>query len=342
MPAIDPDELAFLRLFEMTPDLVCVADRNGYFKQVNQAVIDNTGYTKEELFSRPIGFFIHPDDKEETGRRRKNLLDGKNLVDFENRYITKNGKVIWLHWTSIYVASKEVVFAIAKNITARKKKEQESEEKFAMYKNLAGHFKTKLEKDKRNLATELHEDLAQLASVAKLDINWLDGHLDSIDNEAKIKLHHASQVLDVLINSIRRISYSISPTMLDDVGLNETLKWACDEFTILNNIPCEFESDYDDSNLSHEFQLDLFRIFQEALTNIMYHAEASSVQVSLQPVDGMLCLSIADDGKGFELDKMKDTPGLNIIKIRAASVNGELSIKTIPGKGTTVIVRIKQ
>lgn len=342
MPPIQTEELELFRFFEMTPDLVCIAGKDGYLKQVNQAVIDKLGYTKEELFSHPIHHFIHPADKELTQRKRANLLEGETLIDFENRYVSKKGDIIWLQWTSIYVPYKQVVFAIAKDITSRKQKEQEIEQDFTMYKTLAGHFKSKLEKDKRNLATELHEELAQLASIVKMDISWLNQNIVIKEEQAQTKFDHALDMLDVLIKSIRRISYSISPTMLDDVGLNETLNWICEEFTIVNNISCLFESSYDDSKLSHDIQLDLFRICQEALTNVMQHAQATHVNVSIESMDNMVCLSITDDGKGFHIDEISESPGLNNIRSRAASANGQLTISSEPGKGTSIIVKIAQ
>src|SRR5688500_12547546 len=134
-------ELEFFPLFQKTPDLVCIADKAGFFKIVNDAVIEKLGYSEEELFSKPISSFIHPEDKELTSIRRSELLSGKALLNFQNRYVTKTGAIIWLHWTSIYFPDKEIVFAIAKDITEIKLIEKEVEEKYRKFQNLAIHFK---------------------------------------------------------------------------------------------------------------------------------------------------------------------------------------------------------
>ncbi|MET3112697.1 PAS domain S-box-containing protein [Pedobacter sp. CG_S7] len=110
--------------FELSPDLLCVAGYDGYFKKINSAVIETLGYTKEELFSRPISSFIHIDDRDETSRTRNLMLKDNPLINFENRYITKSGEVVWLIWTSILIKREQVVFAIAKNITYKKKLEE--------------------------------------------------------------------------------------------------------------------------------------------------------------------------------------------------------------------------
>src|SRR5687768_2856127 len=178
--------------FEMTPDLVCIATREGFFKKINRAVIDTLEYTEEELFAQPISAFIHPDDKPVTSKEREQLLNGKPLQNFENRYISKSGKIIWLHWTSIYLPEKELVFAIAKNVTERKRAEKEIQEGFQKFKSSASHFKTSIEKDRKYFASELHEDLAQLASAVKMDIDWLNDSIQDLSPHLKTRMNHAS------------------------------------------------------------------------------------------------------------------------------------------------------
>ena len=146
---MNDEELGTFAFFDMTPDLICVAGKDGFFKKINPAVINKLGYTKEELLSRPVFSFMHPEDRERTGREREKLLEGENLLNLQNRYCTKNGEVIWLEWTSVYVPDKEIVFAIAKDITSRKLMEQEIEEKYKKFKSLATHFKNTIEKDRK-------------------------------------------------------------------------------------------------------------------------------------------------------------------------------------------------
>jgi PAS domain S-box-containing protein len=193
--------------FEMTPDLVCIAGKDGFFKKVNQAVTNKLGYTEEELLAVPIASFIHPEDKEFTSKERAALLNGKVLVNFENRYVTKPGKTIWLEWTSIYFADDEIVFAIAKDITKRKEIEKEVEKTYEKFRSLATHFKNSIEKDRKYLAVELHEELAQLASVVKMDVDWLRIKLPDLPDIAKARVEHASVITGLLINTIRRINF---------------------------------------------------------------------------------------------------------------------------------------
>jgi PAS domain S-box-containing protein len=281
MTSLNSSEFEMFPFFEMTPDLVCIAGKDGFFKKINRAVIETLGYTQEELFASPIDSFIYPEDLDQTVRLRQDVLKGSPLLNFQNRYVTKDERIVWLDWTSIYFPDREIVFAIAKNVTIRKQAEKEIEGKYKKFKSLATHFKNSIEKDRKYLAVELHEELAQLASVVKMDIDWVLGNDPGLSGLSKDRIEHAMAASSLLITTIRRVSFAISPNMLDDLGLNETLKWLCKEFSLLNGIPCRFESRYDESDLNHEIRLDFFRICQEALVNIMYHAEASAATISI-------------------------------------------------------------
>ena len=110
--------------FELSPDLLCVAGYDGYFKKINPAVSKTLGYTNEELFAAPINSFVHPADRERTAQKRDGLRKGETLMRFENRYLTKDGTAVWLSWTSIRIERDKLVFAIAKDITYRKQFEE--------------------------------------------------------------------------------------------------------------------------------------------------------------------------------------------------------------------------
>ena len=325
---------------EMTPDLVCIAGRDGFFKKVNRAVVEKLGYTEEELMNRPIAALMHPEDRQLTLQKRQELFEGKHLVNFRNRYITKSGAVVWLEWTSLYFPEEQVVFAIAKEITKRKQVEQEIEEEYRKFKGLATHFKSSIEEDRKYLARELHEELAQLASILKMDIEGIRSHLADLPPSARAHIEDATVVSQQLITTIRRLSFSISPNMLEHLGLNATLEWHCREFSVLNGIPCSFQSTFDDTRLTDELRIDLFRICQESLQNTLKHAQASQVSVSIENRGKQIVLGITDNGKGFAPGQQKRQPGLIRMRERAASINAQLTIDSAPGKGTAISVVI--
>ena len=326
----------------MTPDLVCIASRDGFFRKVNSSVLKKLEYSEEELFNRPIASFIHPDDRARTAFTRAEMLRGEALLNFENRYIAKSGRVIWLEWTSVYSPENDVVFALAKDVTSRKLVEKEVEEKYNKYKSLATHFKTSIEKDRKYLAVELHEELAQLASVIKMDVEWIKINVPELSEFSRTRVEHASLITTLLIKGMQRISFYISPSMLQEVGLTAALEWHCKEFAVLNGIDCSFENAYNELPLTLEIKTDFFRICQEALTNIMYHAEASKVIVRVEDKDDKITLYIIDNGKGFLVNEQQTSFGIISMRERAASINGQLQIESELGKGTMVVVSIEK
>jgi PAS domain S-box-containing protein len=325
----------------MTPDLVCIAGKDGYFKKINRAVVEKLGYTEEELMAKPISSFWHPEDREHTLHKRSEMLKGTALLNFQNRYITKKGIVLWFEWTSIYFEESEVVFAIAKDITERKQVEQEVEEEYRKFKSLASHFKSSMEADRKYLAKELHEELAQLASVLRMDLEGIRTEaIDELPPAAKGRIEHAAAISQQLIKTIRRLSFSISPNMLEHLGLNATLEWYCREFTILTGVPCHFEGSHDEIALNDEIRVDLFRICQESLMNALNHAQAAHVTVRIEDCGDQIRLSIIDDGNGFDVKKQSKHPGLTRMRRRASSINGELTIHSGIGEGTTISLTI--
>lgn len=337
----EPSNLAddLITLFELTPDLVCIADKAGYFKKINPAVPKTLGYSYEELTSRKIQEFIHPDDREETGRKRAKLIDGETLLNFQNRYLTRNEEVVWLQWTAVYLPSREMVFAIAKNITTAKVIEREIEDQYRSLRESATMFKTSLEQDRKYLAAELHEELAQLAAAIRLDLEAIKS-TGAIPENAVTRLDHAITVSDLLVGSIKRISFAISPAILDDLGLPAALEWYSREFSSATGIACVFESDHPVTSFGRDVQLDLFRICQEALENIKRFAQASRVKVEIQQLENAVLLTITDNGIGFNPNDHKKSGVMLSVRERAISLNARYSVNFQPGEGTSISIEV--
>lgn len=329
----DMDLFAF---FEYTPDLVCIAGKDGYFRKVNRAVVSKLKYSVEQLLQHPISYFMHPDDKEYTARRRTELLQGKALVNFENRYLTSAGETVWLHWTSLYFPEKEVVFAIAKDVTERKRKEKAIEEKYSQAAGLATHFKHRLERDRRYLAAELHEELAQIATAVSADLGWLNSQAAAFTPVVQQRLAHAFAATGQLITSLRQLAYSIGTGMLEEVGLYDTLQWLCDETTLLLEAPCCFDGQGAETAIAAELWVDLFRITQEILGSLQGLEAVEKVEVTLAQEEGGVGLSVRVQGavhEGF-------LPALEATGLQpwVVAINGQLTILAPNGEEVEVSV----
>ena len=335
-----PEDLS--TYFENTPDLVCIANKEGFFRSVNKAVIKKLGYTKEELLSRPINSFIFPEDLDNTERTRWEMFEGKPLVNFENRYTTKTGEIIWLHWTSFYLPKNECVFAIAKDITDKKNIEKNVEDKYREFKKLATYFKGNIETERKRFADELHEELAQIAAVIKLNLKSVTNSLPAMPKDTREKIDLAADLSELLIKTIRKISYEVSPYMLEYNNLEDALTSLCNDFTLLHNVPCTLEINYNEESLSREVKIDFFRICQEALKNVINHSRAKSVIINIRENSKKVVLTIFDNGKGFDSKIERQKSGLSIIRGRAISINGKLRISSKPGEGTVISVEVEK
>ena len=333
------DSYFMLDLFEKTPDLVCIVNRAGWFKKVNPAVIKTLGYTEQELFARPVADLIHPDDRHVTSSKRNRLLNNEPLINFQNRYIAKNGETVWLHWTSVYISESEVVFAIAKDITNRKQIDIEIEKNYKKYKRLTAHFKQHVEKDRQFFASELHEEFAQMAAVIKMDFESIDIEKTQLDERSKKHKEHGLATSQNLINKIRKLSYSINPSSIKEIGLDAVLSSLCHEFYSSTGIPCIYKSTFNENLVDYEVRLDLLRICQEALLNVMNHAQATEVKITLREKNNKIELLITDNGIGFE-HQSKQSFGLRNMHGRAASIDGKLTIESKKSKGTRVRVSV--
>lgn len=117
---IKKDQFDLEYFFNLSPDLLCIAGYDGYFKKINPSVSKTLGYAENELLSAPINNFVHPNDRELTTKKREGLRNGESVFQFENRYLTKDGTIVWLFWTAIPIEKDQLIFAIAKDITQKK------------------------------------------------------------------------------------------------------------------------------------------------------------------------------------------------------------------------------
>uniref|UniRef100_UPI0025DE9CC8 PAS domain-containing protein n=1 Tax=Marivirga sp. TaxID=2018662 RepID=UPI0025DE9CC8 len=190
----------FERFFELTTDLVCIADYDGYFKKINTAVSKTLGYSFEELYSKPINDFVHPDDQNVTSSARENLTKANDLHHFENRYLTKNGKIVWLAWTSIPSEEDKVIFAIAKDISHKKRLEAERNMQLAELSKSNKNF----EQINYKTSHDLRAPVNNLNSILEMiDLDKIEGDKNKkLFNLAKKGAEQLKEKMKLYINSL--------------------------------------------------------------------------------------------------------------------------------------------
>jgi signal transduction histidine kinase len=217
----------------------------------------------------------------------------------------------------------------------------ETEEKNQQLHDLTAHLQNIREEERMHIAREMHDELGQLLTAFKMDIAWLEKRSGNLDPLIKEKLKDMTALVDDSVGFVRKLSSELRPSVLDDFGLIPALEWHSKEFEKRFNIEVKFESNTKEIKTPAPVATGLFRMYQESLTNVARHANASSVKSSLHVEDHQVVLSIEDNGKGFEVKEgARKTLGLLGMRERATMIGGALAISSAPGKGTEILITI--
>jgi signal transduction histidine kinase len=215
-------------------------------------------------------------------------------------------------------------------------------ESLAAVRELSVHLQNIREEERKRIGREIHDELGQQLTAIKMDIAWIDKNTNETATKIKTKLKNTIQLLDGSNLSLRKILNELRTGIMDNHSLVGALEWQGQQFE--NNTGMSFVLKTTDPNMAVEIPIAncLFRILQEALTNITRHASATNVNVVLTNTTHKVNMIVEDDGKGFELEnaQRKKTFGILGIKERVASLNGTLEIEAAVGKGTRIYVTI--
>lgn len=341
--------------FELSADLFCIAGFDGYFRKINSAVCKTLGYSEQELLAAPISSFIHPDDRHITARYRNELIQGEPLLHFENRYITKTGDIVWFSWTSMPVPEEELVYAIAKNISHKKSEEA----------------------DRNKLITELgqlNNDLKQLSYTTSHDLRSPVNNLLSIFNllnKRTIEDEEVQRFLAILKSGTERLKETLNE-YIDLLSKNQHLKIDKEEIffqdvyqtvtgsiqTLIVDSKAVIKTDFEALPSVYFNRFFLESIFLNLITNaIKYALPGRNPVIELHSwiENDKLLLSVTDNGRGFEMEKVKDRIfgmhqrfheqndskgiGLYLVHHHITSMGGSITVNSEPDQGTSFIIR---
>jgi signal transduction histidine kinase len=211
---------------------------------------------------------------------------------------------------------------------------------------LSGHIESAREEERTGIAREIHDELGQALTAIKMDLAWIGRRAsapDEIDRAAlEDRLKALTGMTDQVIDQVRRISSELRPGILDDLGLLAALEWQAQDFERRTGLTCAFRSSVaSQERFDRALSTAVFRIVQEALTNVARHAEAARVDVFLELDGDWLRAEVSDDGKGIAPDAMTSgSLGVLGIRERARRLGGTAKVASAPGGGTVVSLRV--
>jgi signal transduction histidine kinase len=230
---------------------------------------------------------------------------------------------------------------LEREIADRTRSEAEFRRSTEQLRELSARLQTVREEERTQIARAIHDELGQTLTGIKMDLSWLQRHLDQPQPALLEKTEAMSDLVDLGVQAVRRIATELRPGILD-LSLVATIDWQLQEFQTRSGIHTELINAPEDTTLDVDGATTVFRIFQEILTNVTRHAQATKIEVSLTEDSSFLTLVVRDNGRGItnrEIDSPKSI-GLLGMQERARLRAGEVHFQGAPGQGTTVTVRL--
>jgi PAS domain S-box-containing protein len=315
------------------------------FIYANPAAESLLGYSQSDISQLTIWDVLHPDAQTIFADRRAALLRGEPIpMQAEIQVLTKTGALRWINAAVafIQIGGKPCRLVTAFDVTERRQAEEDLRVSQEQLRNLAARLQEVREEERAAISREIHDELGQALTGMKMDLKWLEKQLPADTPTGQQRLASLYELINTTIQNVRQLASSLRPGVLDDFGLVAALEWLAQDFAKRTGITIRFLEMPEDFPLERERATAVFRIFQEALTNIARHAEASLIEVRLTNSDTQLCLAVRDNGKGITADQINHIRSLGLVGMRerALLLGGTFNINGTPGLGTTVTVQI--
>lgn len=342
-----------LRAFlDHAPNLAFVKAADGRYLYVNRRFEEVFHFEPDTVLGRTDVDLFPREQADQFQLNDRRVLASGEAEEFEELAWHADG----LH-TSIVVkfplrdasGHASAIAGIVTDITDRKRAEEELRSAYRQLRDLTHRLETARETERQRISRELHDEFGQALTGMKLDLSWLGAKLArALPTTAGKPLVKKTQSLmasvDALIDAVRETATSLRPGMLDDFGLIPALEWLTKDFSRRTGIECKIDIGPEAARvqLSDEFSTALFRIVQELLTNVIRHAQASTVQVRLSETDEQLLLELSDDGAGISPHQItrSGSLGLRGMQERASLLGGSFTISGAPGVGTTARIAL--
>ncbi|MDN3690549.1 PAS domain-containing sensor histidine kinase [Cyclobacterium jeungdonense] len=340
--------------FKFSPDLFCIAGYDGYFKKISPSFQKLLGYTSDELYGTPINSFLYGEDIASTAEIRENIIGGTVLKNFENRYQTKNGEVVWLSWTSFPVPEEKLVYAIARNVTPRKEIEGKKNEWIRYLTQTNDKLKQLTFTTSHDLRAPVNNLLAvfQLIDIQKIEdketfelVELLqqstEGLKQKLDNFLTTLKQESSEQLKVETLSLKDIYYQTTITIQSLIENSGAV--LLPNFTEVPDI--EFNRMYLES------------IFLNLITNSIKYSKPNVkplIEIKSFVKNGTVKVSFTDNGLGFDMEQVKmklfgfdqkfhshkesQGIGLYLVHAHVTALGGKIDVKSKPRQGTEFII----
>ena len=312
--------------------------------KVNSAILTqfNASTPEDILGTTPAQFFAH--DLAMAKRRWREFFDRGHLhTETDERRLDGTPMRIEGDYMVLYDDRGRIAghFGIQRDVTDRHLSTEQLQASRQQLRALASRLQKVREEERTEMAREIHDELGQALTGLKLDIAWMKNRLPR-DHEMMAQCASIIERIDQTANTVRRLATKLRPSVLDQLGLAAALEWQGQEFATRTGMEVVMELCADGEAIPNDLGSSAFRILQESLTNILRHANATRVTIGLCQTPTLLTLEIADNGVGCTSACFEGTRSLGLVGMRerALACGGECTITGVPGRGTTVFLRV--
>ena len=294
---------------------------------------------------------VHPDDQHLVMRVLEESIRTKEPINGDFRIVQSDGSVRILHCrgtaTTDGQGNASRLFGTVQDLTDRRMAEEQLRVLNQKLRALSANLQFAREEEGTRIAREIHDELGSSLTTLKWDLEALDKTFSATDGKFRFpawpeKIRAMIKATDTTINSVRRIASELRPIMLDDLGLVEAIEWQAQNFQSRTGIACHCDCSLQCACLDRDQSTAVFRILQEALTNILRHALATKVEITMRQAANEFVLQISDDGRGITEEEKCAQLSLGLLGMqeRAHLIGGRVDIAGTDGKGTQVSVRV--
>jgi len=323
-------------LVENAPDIIMTVDRAGKINFINR---DAWGYPSRSFIGSTLTDYVSPKDAVKLTNCITAVFTSEHPSTCEIASIDpEQGHCYSFSFGPVIKPDRFVTSTTTvtiRDITRHKRMEESLRASREQLRAFAARLDQVREEERMRVAREIHDELGQALTILKMDLAWLQGKTNGNDGPRK-KIKSMISDVDQTIEHVRRIVSELRPSILDEMGLTAALEWHVSQFQERTGIRGVFECRSDNVNLPQDTAAALFRVVQEALTNVMRHANARQVRVAMKSAGRVLRIVITDDGKGLSRQQMSDLKSFGIVGMRERvhRIGGEFNIFSGPGRGT--------
>jgi PAS domain S-box-containing protein len=312
------------------------------FIEVNESACKILLYTEEE-FSHLNPYKIIPNKLIKQLNKELVKLQVKKHAYLQLDLLAKNGRKIPVEISSDFIEEqgKQLIISVVRNSLHNRTKENKLKSRIKQLHDLASHLQASREERRSAIARELHDELGQLLTALKIQIVLLSNKVKKTKDITK-RFTDLVDIVDQTIKSIQQITSQLRPQLLDELGLITAIEWQAEEFQKLTGIICKYSLPADNININKDKETAIFRILQEALTNVARHSFAKRVSIFLKKTGENLILEVTDNGDGISLSQIKNPSSLGLLGIRerVTLFGGRMEIHGIKNEGTNIKIKI--